>query len=251
MLRTTNGVFHQMNVSKGFSRHITPFLLASLICHGVALGWGGVRGMPTRYQHDQARLWVTLMPKDAARPAPEVAPQAPERPPENPAAPSAVDVSPLPSPPPIPIQVDVAPKQAQDNGAGVPELSTTTTGTSPLSLNEYPELDQLTLRPMLRSAVNLPFPPDDGSPPRHLMIAVLINEDGGVDEVLREGGDLPDRYWEVIRLAFLRARYSPAQKDGIPSRSRLHIEVELLRPDRPAVPAPPTAPKSPSEEVPR
>jgi hypothetical protein len=60
-----------------------------------------------------------------------------------------------------------------------------------------------------------------------LQIALLINEQGGVDKVEIEGAALPDFEQRLVDAAFAKARFQPARIRGIAVKSSMKIELKL------------------------
>ncbi|MDP2808828.1 MAG: hypothetical protein Q8O34_01625 [Rhodocyclaceae bacterium] len=62
-----------------------------------------------------------------------------------------------------------------------------------------------------------------------VILVLFISETGRVDRVEVESSRLTDAFQSVISGQFLSARFAPAERDGIPVKSRMRIEV-LVRP---------------------
>lgn len=91
---------------------------------------------------------------------------------------------------------------------------------------EYVRAGELSQRPRLLSTVHIDVREGvTGRPPRRAYLRVLINERGGVDNVLVDQSDLPADYEQAARDAFLRAEYAPGEIDGVAVRSQIRIEV--------------------------
>lgn len=60
-------------------------------------------------------------------------------------------------------------------------------------------------------------------------LELKIEADGRVSDVAVVGADPPDVFDESARAAFAAARFSPAQKDGRPVRTRMLVEVSYVR----------------------
>jgi len=57
--------------------------------------------------------------------------------------------------------------------------------------------------------------------------SLYINERGEVDRGEIDLSDVPDSLAAFVLKPFLRARFQPAEIDGVPVKSRVHIEVEV------------------------
>lgn len=98
---------------------------------------------------------------------------------------------------------------------------------APLSVHYYPPAE-LTRRarilrdvdPYLGSLKNAP-----GS--GKAVIVLWINEHGGVDRVKAEDSTLPDAFEAEIVSQFRLARFAPAERDGVPAKSLMKVEVEI------------------------
>lgn len=60
------------------------------------------------------------------------------------------------------------------------------------------------------------------------VITLWINEQGGVDRAETESSDLTESFENAVLEQFLAARFQPAERTGIPVKSLMRIEVEIL-----------------------
>ena len=61
------------------------------------------------------------------------------------------------------------------------------------------------------------------------IVALFIDEEGRVQEVVAEAPFLPPEHVEATRKAFLSARYAPGEIDGKAVKSRVRVEVTFGR----------------------
>jgi len=81
--------------------------------------------------------------------------------------------------------------------------------------------------PVLQNAVVIDEPSMQ-TPPAGARVGVLalyIDEQGEVQDVVAEAPFLPAEYEEAARKAFLAARYAPGKIDGRAVKSRVKVEV--------------------------
>lgn len=60
------------------------------------------------------------------------------------------------------------------------------------------------------------------------VITLWINEQGGVDRAETETSDLTESFENAVLEQFLAARFQPAERAGLPVKSLMRIEVEIL-----------------------
>lgn len=60
------------------------------------------------------------------------------------------------------------------------------------------------------------------------VIALWINERGGVDRVEMETSDLNSSFEKAVLDQFQAAHFQPAEREGVPVKSLMRIEVEVL-----------------------
>lgn len=160
-------------------------------------------------------------PPAAAKPASEATTQA-QLAAEQPAAQS-------------PTAPEAAPEQGIDDraaGLGVP-------------LPHYYGPREVSERAMPAQDIDLEPPELLGIPGQGKLILLLwINESGGVDRVETESSQVDNAIEKVIADQFRRARFSPANLDGKPVKSRMKIEVVVRPPVSYVVPPPPPRPAS-------
>jgi TonB family protein len=108
----------------------------------------------------------------------------------------------------------LTPARAQD--AAAPEPAT-----------QYRPAGELSRRPRLIVAVEPAFPAGaaGGTIEGVVLLRVMVNERGLVDDVEIESADLPVAFQEAARTAFLGAAYHPGERDGSPVKSWVRVEV--------------------------
>jgi periplasmic protein TonB len=96
---------------------------------------------------------------------------------------------------------------------------------------DYFTRDQLSMSPTPLQAVLIDYPPIED----HVQggnyvsqLSLYIDEEGKVQRVRVDGPALPQPMEEAARSAFMNARFSPGQVDGLPVRSRIRIEVSFI-----------------------
>lgn len=102
----------------------------------------------------------------------------------------------------------------------------------------YPP-DELDRRPQVAVAIEPEFPDRATEPTGRVVLRLLVNESGGVDEVIVEEAEPPGVFDKAARDAFAEARFLPGQRGGMPVKSALRVEVLFGQP----VPASRTPPR--------
>lgn len=90
----------------------------------------------------------------------------------------------------------------------------------------YYPASELDLRPRPLTPVELEEPGRDAGE-GYLILKLLIDETGTVDDVVMVVNDGPEAFARGARAAFGRARYAPGVKRGQPVKSQMLIEVKL------------------------
>jgi periplasmic protein TonB len=94
---------------------------------------------------------------------------------------------------------------------------------------DYFTRDHLSVGPSPVTDVFIDYPPLDNQSGNHISeLSLFINEEGKVVRVRVEGPALPAPLEEAARTAFMSARFSPGQVDGLPVRSRIRVEVSFV-----------------------
>ena len=110
------------------------------------------------------------------------------------------------------------------------------TGTTPVDIPYYHSLKQLTEKPHVvedaASGMNLILP---GVETQNVILRLLINEQGVVDQVEIEHSTLMSNIEAVVTAAFAKLRFTPGKIDGIAVKCQLQIEVSLENADSPAL----------------
>lgn len=76
------------------------------------------------------------------------------------------------------------------------------------------------------------------APPQAAVLRLLINELGEIDEVMIEESSVPELAAKTIIEAFRKTRFHPGEREGIPVKSQVKIEIML---ESTAQPLPPPA----------
>jgi TonB family protein len=91
----------------------------------------------------------------------------------------------------------------------------------------YLPAEELDERPLIRTQVQPAFPPDAPVASGRVVLRLLINEAGAVDQALAVQSDPPGVFDEAAVEAFASARFTPGRKDGNAVRSSLRIELQF------------------------
>jgi hypothetical protein len=154
-------------------------------------------------------LTTTATPAPAATPQPDTLP--------NPPALPANDTSPAIATSAIPIASELAPNAA-----------------APIDIPYYYSLKQLTEKPRViedaTTNMTLILP---GVENQNLILRLLINEQGGVDQVEIEQSTLDKDVSAVVTGGFGKLRFLPGKIDGVAVKCQLRIEVSLENADKP------------------
>lgn len=118
----------------------------------------------------------------------------------------------------------------------LPATGKAQTGTAPVDIPYYHSLKQLTEKPRVvedaASGMNLILP---GVETQNVILRLLINEQGQVDQVEIEHSTLMSNIEAVVTAAFAKLRFSPGKIDGVAVKCQLQIEVSLENADTPAL----------------
>lgn len=91
----------------------------------------------------------------------------------------------------------------------------------------YLPAEELDERPLIRTPIHPTFPADAPVASGRVVLRLLINEAGVVDQALTEQADPPGVFDDAAVDAFASARFTPGRKDGNTVRSALHIELQF------------------------
>jgi len=98
---------------------------------------------------------------------------------------------------------------------------------APLSVHYYPPAELTRRARILRDVDpylgNLKNVPGSGK----AIIVLWINEHGAVDRVKAEDSTLPEPFEAEIVSQFRLSRFAPAERDGVPAKSLMKVEVEV------------------------
>ena len=146
---------------------------------------------------------------------------------------TAVTVSPPPSasrhkPGPSPTQ----PQTAAQNAQAVPpkaDVASRPLIAPPSSAgdnDEYVPRPLLSVAPVAQAPVTLIAPPGDTRMARHVgILSLFIDEEGRVQHIAANEPVLPPAFEQAAREAFMAARFTPGEVDGLPVKSRVRVEV--------------------------
>lgn len=122
-----------------------------------------------------------------------------------------------------------------------------------IPLPRYLPATELDVRPQIRTPVEPAFPPEANATSGRVVLRLLINETGAVDQAIVIAADPPGPFGEAAMEAFAPARFTPGRKDGLAVKSALTLELrfgrapetvaDLRRQDVPLFQAPRRAPK--------
>ena len=93
---------------------------------------------------------------------------------------------------------------------------------------DYFTRDQLSVGPSPTTGVFIDYPSIDDQSNHVSELSLFISEEGKVVRVRVDGPALPAPLEEAARSAFMSARFSPGQVDGLPVRSRIRVEVSFV-----------------------
>ncbi|WP_372527573.1 energy transducer TonB [Piscinibacter sp.] len=196
----------------------------SLLLHGLILpiATGVVEPQSGRPGHAGGRAVSTRLPPSAiqARRAVEVMTIEPAHPVE----------------PHVPVRRSPDPAPAATSmQAPAPDLQPLADSAGQDGDGDYFPRSMLSVAPVPVSVVVIPFPEVEGPAERYVTrLLLFIDEFGKVVRVRVDGPSLPQALEEAARNAFLNARFSPGQVDGLAVRSRIRVEVtfEAANPKR-------------------
>lgn len=99
---------------------------------------------------------------------------------------------------------------------------------------------ELSRKPQPASPVPLDYPADSPLVARgRIVLRLLINAAGNVDQVMVEQSELPQELTELARQAFSQAKFQPGMKENRPVKSQMMIEVTFESDEAPAKAPPP------------
>lgn len=122
---------------------------------------------------------------------------------------------------------------ADPDPVAVPALAPAASGSQvepgEAGLDEYLPRRLLSVAPVAQQPVELLWPDDVRvAAGRYGAVLVLfIDEQGVVQRVKVESGDLPPALQELALAAFAGASFAPGQVQGVPVKSRIRVEVEF------------------------
>lgn len=100
---------------------------------------------------------------------------------------------------------------------------------TPISIDEnddYIPRPLLSVAPVARTPVVIGSPPDETGVGRHVgILSLFIDEEGRVQHISANEPLLPSAFEQAARDAFMAARFSPGQVDGLAVKSRVRVEV--------------------------
>jgi TonB family protein len=138
-------------------------------------------------------------------------PQLPSQPAPSPALAAAPAASPL-APPPMPQGQGAAPERAPEEAPYLPR-SQLTIGAKPLA------------------PVDVAFPVDvKGVVELKVKLTLYIDEQGVVQRIRIDTPQVHPSFERAIRETFADVRFTPGEREGVPVRSQLRLEVEFEAP---------------------
>lgn len=103
----------------------------------------------------------------------------------------------------------------------------------------YFKASELNVRPTPLVDVDAEYPVQALGREGYLVLQLLINESGAVDDAIVATSEADGIFDESALTAFRQARFSPGMRQGVPVKSEMWIEVWFHAPrDRPAPRAP-------------
>ena len=100
-------------------------------------------------------------------------------------------------------------------------------GLLPLEGQRYFTASELDERPVLMSSIDMERHPLTQPEGGYLLLRLLIDETGVVEDVLVVTNDTMEELEKVAAKAFSDARFSPGILHGVPVRSQVLLEVKL------------------------
>jgi periplasmic protein TonB len=226
----------RFDLDPALARRLAIGLAVSIALHGALLAIDGrTPGNPHGTARGSKAVAARVMRAPSPAPAPQVAPQvapvpapapaptpkpAPQTRPAPALAPSAADPLPPPSPAAAP---NASPPEAVALGS------------------YYFRSSELDVRAQPLGAIDPEYPSSAGLAEGYLVLQLLINERGTVDEVVILVSDPEGVFDESARKAFGDARFEPAERNGIPVKSEMVVEVKY-QPPIPTLALPPGMP---------
>lgn len=116
-------------------------------------------------------------------------------------------------------------QRASRPGAGLGSALALPSGIA-LAPRYYP-VEELDERPLIRTPVQPVFPPDAPVASGRVVLRLLINETGAVDESSVVRAAPPGAFDAAAVEAFATARFTPGRKDGVAVRSALTVELRF------------------------
>jgi hypothetical protein len=193
-------------------------LSASVVvaAHVSALSWNGHAQSPSGGSPGAPAidvLWVREAVRPVAPSEPDGAAAAPARPTEH--RELAANGRPAQEAAPVGLSKAAAKSSASEGIAAGESL-------------EYLPRAKLTVAPAPLEPIEIPFPAAVDNPLRFRgQLSLFIDEHGVVQRIRVDGPPMPPVLEEAARNAFLRARFTPGEVDGVAVRSLIRIEVDF------------------------
>lgn len=227
----------EFSVPADQSARLAAALAASLVLHvaaftGLVHFSPGPGGSGSSSSHSvRSTVQARLQPLAEGVPAAEVVETSPETSPETP-----------------PVLADNAPPAPPPEGGPRNE-----TGLVPLPQPYYHSALELDQRAMPKAEIMPPYPDAAGDLQGFVVLRLLINEAGKVDETIVVRSEPEGIFDSTARDAFGGALFTPGIKNGIPVKSQMMIEVRYRREEtapHPASAVEATKPMLPSRQAP-
>ena len=116
-------------------------------------------------------------------------------------------------------------QRAARPGAGLRHAAASSSGVA--AGPRYLPAEELDERPLIRSPVEPVFPPDAPVASGRVVLRLLINEAGAVDEAAAVRAAPPGVFDAAAVEAFASARFTPGRKDGVAVKSALTLELRF------------------------
>jgi len=138
-------------------------------------------------------------------------------------------------------------RPAAQQGGAPPQPPATTTelrgGDKGVDLDGYLPRRMLTRAPAPLTSVDVPFPRGiSGYVDLKVIVALFIDEHGGVKHVRLDTEGVPEEFIEAIRRTFMGARFTPGEVTGSPVRSMVRVQVVFATESEAGTPPPPANP---------
>jgi len=120
----------------------------------------------------------------------------------------------------------------RDAAIALPQKTSSHTDVAPspgggISAPRYFFSSELARRPETLAPIIPRYPDQLQTGPYYVRLRVFINEQGAVDDVVVVNADPDGAFEKAARAAFAQAHFLPGQRDGVPVRSQMLVEVKF------------------------